>query len=472
MIRQLDNYFKDHLDDFHDDGNSHAAWENMGFMLDHQPKGQKGGFFVSRRIFWGIAALLLLLISTFIYQFWNHRQEVRQLHTAIDELKTELDGHARSEARTDTLILIAGPNGQLKAITPAQFQLRNQTDSLDQAMGLHNPQTQQSPKIFTIPNANSSQSDQVISNSVSPKQSSHPAVTSDIPLIPNDQSDPLPFQADTRATDTSMLVSPSLPNQPDSAHLSPNDSKESLVNQAQILQDSLSPEKISPSELTEMKKRERQQRRQVFYQTLSDKLGFRVGLGISGAGGGMQYRSLTPVIAIGPGLELTIGERLTVRSGIRVSGWSYELEGLTQEILSEDFLPRFPGVLTLEPGQELHEIKMSGTYFDIPLGVRYFFPVNASFDAFAGLDIKGGTFLNQDFKYEVYRGNDEFYRNSKASNIPWNWGSGRMSVGVAYAIKPRWKFEGALFFEKDFDTRGVEQFRYYLAGISGGLWVV
>ena len=459
--RQLDKFFKEHLDNFQDDGSSHTPWNKMDGMLDQHIQAARPGFFISRRIFWTAASVVLLLISSLVYGIWRHNVQMEALYTTVEDMREELDGRSRVEqiTRVDTLVLLAGPDGTLHGISPSQLEALNKNNdslfgqaivpnrSYVQSANTHRPSTIINP-IYTQLSNNSTLSN---SNDKQASQETAPTV-----------SEALPLSKDGIYTPDSTMI-PSEEKKQEDTFIAEKTSTVSRIDSTQIEKERRYGQKAPPKKLPEKK--------DSFLKKLAKQLQLRTGIEGSLAGGGSEYAQLNTSYAGGLGAELRIRDRFALRTGARISSFSYDLEGLDEELLSEDFLSKFPGAGAVDPGAEVYEIKMSGTYFEIPLGLRYYYPLNRTLDAFTGLDISGGTFLHEDFTYEIYQDNDEFYRRSKASNIPWNWGRGRFSMGAAFTLNRKLKLETAIFFEKDLEGRGVEDFEYYLVGLSTSVWL-
>lgn len=411
--KQLDKYFNEHLDNYQDEGNPDPGWDKMGGMLDRYTS-SSSGYFISRQIFWTAAAIFLLLICTFLYGNWSQKQEMKKLHTSIEDMREELDGRARISSKVDTLILLAGPDGKMHKLSPESLAKLSETGSseADRASSFY-PST--SPTIYPKNNPN---------------------------LIKN-----------STISSTEKEINNIFPG------------KEKEEKQ----------EEEKPEKLDDLKKEiasaEPQKPKNQFWKKLASQLGFRSGLEFNLASGGNQFNETSLIYGGGLRLELRIGERFALRSGARMLNFAYELEDLSSELLSEDFSLRFPGASNLPAGSEFHKIKMSGAYFEVPIGLRYYHPVNRKFTAFSGFDISGGAFLNENFTYEVYNGGIEEYFRGTATNIPWNWGTARFSLGASVALNDRWDWETALFFEKDLASRGVEKFKYYMIGVSTSVWL-
>lgn len=454
--QKLDNFFNEHLDNYQDDGNPDPGWDKMGGMLDRYAS-SSSGYFISRQIFWTAAAIFLLLICTFLYGNWSQRKEMKKLHTSIEEMREELDGRARTAIvtpRVDTLILLAGPDGKMHKLSPESLaRLSDESSSEADRTSAFYPST--SPTIYPkypnnlTKNSTITKSEKEINNHFSEKED-------EVKLSEKEEMDASLItekKEEIKQTEEKEVQQKELPEK-----------------EKEDMQEEEKPQKLDDLK-KEMAAAEPQKPKNEFWKKLAGQLGFRSGLEFNLATAGNQFSETSAIYGGGLGVELRIGERFALRSGARMLNFAYELENLSSELLSEDFSLRFPGASNLPAGSEFHEIKMNGAYFEIPVGLRYYHPVNRKLTAFSGFDVSGGAFLNENFTYEVYNGGMEEYFNGTATNIPWNWGTARFSLGASVALNDRWDWETALFFEKDLASRGVEQFKYYMIGVSTSVWL-
>lgn len=452
--KQLDKYFNEHLENFQDEGNPDPGWDKMGTMLDRYAS-SPSGFFISRQILWSAVAIFLLLISTFLYGIWNQQQQMNLLHSSLQEMKEELDGGGRIAAsRVDTLILVAGPDGKMHKLSPESFSKLSETRA---------PEENRAHKYYPS-----------YPSSVYPKNPTNLTHNSTLTNSKKEVHSPI-SKEEENIQPKEEKIAPSLIAKQEAQNSDSQDdeSEEKVRSEEKKAAEQKTEEQLKKLEdLTkEIATAEPQKPKNQFWKKLASQLGFRSGLEFNLAAGGNQFSETSAIYGGGLGAELQIGERFALRSGARILNFAYELEDLSSELLSEDFSLRFPGANTLAAGAEFHEIKMSGAYFEVPVGLRYYHPFNRKFTAFTGFDISGGAFLNENFTYEVYNGGSEEYFRGTASNIPWNWGTARFSLGTSVALNNRWDWETALFFEKDLSTRGVEEFSYYMIGLSTSVWL-
>lgn len=451
---RLDDFFKEHLDNFQDDGPPDGGWNKMNHVLLEQSQVRQKGFFINKKILWGIAALILLLICTFFYGIRSQNQQIKMLHSSIELLKEELDGRGRTPSRVDTLVLLAGPDGKLHAIS-----LDKLTELAESELAIDSPA---SPT--KIPNSASTFTPNHPFTQNSP---SHPEHLSKETYTP----DTVFLHATEIGVDSSKLLAQT--SSQDSVPIStlPEEIKQKELDRKELAKiDSVKKDKPMIVDKPNPKQKE-EPKRDPFFQRLKKQLGFRSGAEVFLAGGGTEYGEISPIAGGGLGLELRIGERFALRSGVRLANIKYELDDLEDQLLSEDFFAAYPGVDGVDPAANLHELKMSGTYVEIPLGLRYYYPMNRKIQVFSGVDFTGGSYLAQDFTYEFIQDGGEFSNRAKSSQNPWRWGTGRLSLGAAYGLKSNWQFESALFFEKDFSGRGVEGYKFYAIGLSTSIWL-
>ena len=450
--QRLDDFFKEHLDDFQDDGSADGAWGNMDAVLSQHTPSPQQGVFVQRWILWTAAALLLLLIGSFFYSLKNQSQQIEMLYSSVDSLKEELDGRGRTMSRVDTLVLLADAEGNLHAISPEKL-----AELSEASLPAMRTEREAGRAADTYISTKQSSTNLDISNKTYTPDSPAPSLI--VKSIDSTNFFTEKMEPDSVSARDSLISREIESNQVENMA-----SKEKARDSVKIESKNLAEEPTEREDKPEVK-------RDNFLKRLASQLGFRSGVGVFVGGGGNEYGETSPVIGGDLGLELSVGDRFSIRSGVRVSSLNYELDGLENQILSEDFLRRYPGIGTIDPGANLHELKMNGNFVSIPIGVRYYHPVKRKTRVFSGIDVSGGSYLSQNFTYEFIQNGGEFYNSAKAPSNPWVWGTGRISLGAQYVLKSDWQLETALFFEKDLQGRGVEKYKFYMIGLSTSLWL-
>lgn len=455
--RRLDDFFKDHLDNFQDEGSPEGGWDKMHGVLTQHAHTPQGGVFIQKWVLWSVAALLLLLIGSFFYSIRNQSQQIEMLHSSVATLTEELDGRGRAISRVDTLILLAGPDGKLHSVSPRKLEALGDSyagspDDFFSSAGTGNKTENRTSKQTYISTYQPSNHSPISKNTSTSENLANPIQSSPIGSTQEDST-----QYISAHTKPDTLLRP--------------DKGEAILAEDTKALDSTQQVQELIAETPKEKGEKPIIKPDPFLKKLAKQLGIRSGVGAFVGGGGNEYGETSPVIGGNLGIELSIGDRFAIRSGVRVSSLNYELGDLGNQLLSEDFLSRYPGIGSVDPAANLHELKMNGSFVGIPIGLRYYHPVNRKVRAFSGLDISGGSYLSQNFTYEFIQDGGEFYNRAKSAENPWTWGTGRISLGAEYGLKSNWQLETALFFEKDLRGRGVEGYEFYLVGLSTSLWL-
>ncbi|MEM6804550.1 MAG: hypothetical protein AAF696_24330 [Bacteroidota bacterium] len=413
---------------------------------------EASGIYISKRLFRMSLGILLLLCLAILLGFRNQRQRINQLQNNLGEMQEKLNTMARQQAQVDSLILLTNAEDKLAPISSA----------LDAEISLkkNKPQLKSSSVYSSLPSSKISETQRPnISPPPRPKNQNLPP--KNVAQEPTQKKEKISAKKKQPKKERRIQRK----KQTSSHSRSTEPTWDAILNGMGVYSRSTTSQKENiflPEEGVG-----------VVRGMLADEktTTFKSGLEAQIAMAAHPYSQAEITYGGGLGLEFQIGENLAIRSGARLSQLSYELTDLSPESLGENFGARFPGIIEAEESSSLREVEMKGAYFQIPLGLRYYHTVHRYLKVFSGIDIAAGRFLNQKFDYELQIEDARQDLSTRAVDIPWDMVSSRFSLGAMFSMDDSWDCELAVFFEKDLSNRGVEDFSYYLLGISTAVWL-
>ena len=126
---------------------------------------------------------------------------------------------------------------------------------------------------------------------------------------------------------------------------------------------------------------------------------------------------------------------------------------------------------------ELQKTEVDNTMLEIPLNLKYRYPVSLKTHWLASIGYSPTLYLNQLFEYEYAfddgSGGNSFmihssYRDSKITLYP---GTLNFSIGLSSQLKNRKIVETALFYQQGLGDLGVEKMRTKFFGVRGIYWI-
>lgn len=477
---QLDNFFKDNLDDFHSDAKPDRAWNMMIGRLSDASSGYFSNLALSR-----IAAVsligLLLLGGLVGFLFWNQHQHVQRLETSLAETQSQIQQQDQllsfrdTIIRRDTVVIFIDQSGQARQITkegllPAEdLPFLSQYAQISPSRNPINP----SSNINRDLNFNSQNSNQKPSNETTLPHGEKLKDQAQLQYAENQLNESKRVEGETK---------PDLALEKDSTDLSIKERREYINSKRKEIKEDLASSDSQNVDVEEKETSEEQKKEKLstpqqpspegLVKKLKKNFAFRTGAGGSLGLGMIEAGETNGLFGGNVGVELGFKDRFAIRTGLNLSGVGYELSRSDIIGLGDEIYEYYPGLEALSADDIVpRELKSNGTFLQIPIGLRYYLPINEKIKGIVGVDVLGGKYLNQTFNYEyINESGEEIYLPQPSEVNPWTWGTGRFSLGAAYALKPKWILEGALFYEQDFEGRGNDDQEFGFIGVSASIW--
>ena len=166
--------------------------------------------------------------------------------------------------------------------------------------------------------------------------------------------------------------------------------------------------------------------------------------------------------------EFIVSPSFGLELGIKYSERYYAITD--EHILTGSTLPGVDGQLGQLQGAEVDY-----QLLEIPLNLKYRYPLSLKDHWIAGIGYSSLIFLNEDFEYTYEFDNQTPNPTSIVSTVSTDEakvyaGTINFSLGISHVLKNKKIIEGSLFYNHGIGTQGVEKTRAQYFGLRGTYW--
>ncbi len=197
------------------------------------------------------------------------------------------------------------------------------------------------------------------------------------------------------------------------------------------------------------------------YQT---GVGFKLGPTMSLTSLNYKTGSGSPFVGVGGLAEMVFSPALALETGFRYMS----LRSKIRQDFDQIRLSHFDGTLG-----ELQKIEIDTRAIEIPINLKYRYPLSMNTHLIVGTGYAGLVFLHQDVEYKYALASEQaasIIADNRENNLKVYPGTVNFSLGVDQQLLNKKSIEASLFYQKGIGNKGIEQNNADIFGIKGTYW--